>query len=71
MRYVVFGAENARTIVFMNGLEIQQMFMRKEPDRKRPWLTGILTTVMKFMPRKLSSRILTGKVTENERRYYY
>ena len=141
LRYVVSGAENARAIVFMNGLEIQQMFMRYveafedeyrvlmieyptdtksndeqlsvihsllekiniknpivagasdggmqaqlytrkyrdayalilmatatldseylEPDRKRPWLTGVLTTAMKIMPWKLASRILTGKV---------
>lgn len=141
VRYVLSGTKNARPIVFFNGLEIQQMFMRYvaafedeyrvlmieyptdtnsndeqlsvihsllekinikspiiagasddgmqaqlytrkyrdvyalilmatatldseylEPDRKRPWLTGLLTTAMKFMPWKLASRILTGKV---------
>ena len=141
MRYVLSGRENAHTIVFMNGLEIQQMFMRYvaafeaehrvlmieyptdtnsndeqlsvihnllekiniknpiivgasdggmqaqlytrkyrdvyalilmatatldseylEQVRKRPWVTGVLTTAMKLMPWKLASRILTGKV---------
>lgn len=141
LRYVVSGEENVRTIVFMQGLEIQQMFMRYvkafedeyrtliieyptdtksndeqisvihslieklniknpiiagasdggmqaqlyvrkygdasalilmatvtldseylEPDRKRPWFTGVLTTAMKIMPWKMASRILTGKV---------
>ena len=28
LRYISSGPEKARTIVFMNGLEIQQMFMR-------------------------------------------
>ena len=28
MRYVLAGTENAHPIVFMNGLEIQQLFMR-------------------------------------------
>lgn len=141
LRYIISGAENARTIVFMNGLEIQQMFMRYveafeneygilmieyptdtksndeqlsviyslleklniknpiiagasdggmqaqlytrkykdvfalilmatvtldseylEPDRKRPWFTGVLTTALMLVPWKLSGRILMGKV---------
>ena len=28
LRYIISGKENAQTIVFMNVLEIQQMFMR-------------------------------------------
>ena len=28
VRYILSGAKNTRPIVFMNGLEIQQMFMR-------------------------------------------
>ncbi len=38
LRYISSGPEKARTIVFMNGLEIQQMFMRYaqafEDDRR-------------------------------------
>ena len=141
LRYIISGEGNALTIVFMNGLEIQQMFMRYveafedqyrvlmieyptdtksndeqlsvihslleklniknpiivgasdggmlaqlyvrkykdicalilmatvtldseylEPDRKRPWFTGVLTTALKILPWKLAGRILTGKV---------
>ena len=155
LRYISSGPEKARTIVFMNGLEIQQMFMRYvqafedeyrvlmieyptdtksndeqlsvinslleklnikapiivgasdggmqaqlytrkykdvfalilmatvtldseylEPDRKRPWLNGVLVAALRLMPWKLASRILTGKVntyyegeTEDEMAY--
>ena len=141
LRYVVSGQENVQAIIFMQGLEIQQMFMRYAmaledeyrilmieyptdtknndeqlsvirslqeklniknpiivgasdggmlaqlytrkykdvyalilmatvtldseylaPDRKRPWFTAVLTTALKLMPWKLTSRILTGKV---------
>ena len=141
LRYVLSGAERSQTIVFMQGLDIQQMFMRYveafeeeyrvllieyptdtktideqlsvihalieklkiqdpviigasdggmfaqlyarkykevsalvlmatvtldseylEPDRKRPWFTGVLTFALKIIPWKLSGRILTGKV---------
>ena len=141
LRYVVSGKETAQAIVFMQGLEIQQMFMRYveafegeyrvllieyptdtksndeqitvihslvnklkiekpiiigasdggvvaqiytrkykdisalilmatvtldseylEPDRKKPWLTPMLTSAMKIMPWSLVGRILTKKV---------
>ncbi|MBR2294995.1 MAG: alpha/beta hydrolase [Clostridiales bacterium] len=141
LRYVLGGSEGSKTLVFMQGLDIQQMFMRYvevledsyrvllieyptdtktideqlavihgllekldikypviigasdggmfaqlyarrykdvsalvlmatvtldseylEPDRKRPWFTGVLTGALRILPWKLSGRILTGKV---------